>query len=108
MNVFLKVPSRLGRPDGAQFIHRGPKKLDNVLFDLFPQAGVFQSFQKPRLVNVGKSAAQRTLDNVVVNHVTLGWSGKSSKERGRSASRLGPSITGRVAVMGSDNRLWRL
>src|SRR5579872_605695 len=68
VHVLLEVASRLARADGSQFLHWRLQKFRNIQFDLFAQAGIFQNLSQLSLFNVGKSAAQRTLHNVVVDH----------------------------------------
>jgi len=68
MDIFLEVASGLRRAHGAQFFDRGFQQFHDVVLNLFPQTGILQGFQQIVLLNVGESATQRTLDNVVVDH----------------------------------------
>jgi hypothetical protein len=57
MNFLLEIASHLSVADRAQLFDRRLQKLSDVAFNLFAQAGVLQSLQQCRMLDVGKSAA---------------------------------------------------
>lgn len=68
MYVFLKVAPRLRRSDWGQVVDRGLQKFGNIFFDLLADARLFQRCQQFLVLNMGKSAAQRTFHDVIINH----------------------------------------
>ena len=68
MYVLLEIASQLRSAHGTQLFHRGFQQLRDVLLDLLADAGFLQSCEKFLILNMGKSAAQRTFHDVVVNH----------------------------------------
>ena len=68
MHVFLKAAACLGCSDGRQVLYRRLEKLGNVEFDLLAQAGTLERLPQFGLFDMGESATQRTLHNVIVDH----------------------------------------
>jgi hypothetical protein len=68
VNLFLEIAAGLCGADGSQFLDWGFQEFANVFFDLFAQPRILESLEQCRILDMGKSAAQRTLHNVIVNH----------------------------------------
>jgi hypothetical protein len=68
MHILLEVAPSLGGAHCGQILHRGLQQFRNVQLDLLAQAGILQRLQQIWFFNVGESATQRTLHNIVVHH----------------------------------------
>ena len=61
MNIFLEIAASLSGAYRCQVFHGRFQKVGDVILHLFAQSGIFQFREEVRLINVGKSAAERTL-----------------------------------------------
>jgi hypothetical protein len=68
MDILLEVAPGLSRSHIRQFLDWRLQEFHYVLFNLFAQARVLQRLSQFGLLDVGESAAQWTLHEVIVNH----------------------------------------
>jgi len=67
MDILLKIPAGLGGTHRTQLINRGFQEFSKIFLNLLADSGILQSLEQFRVLDVGKSAAQRTFHDVVIN-----------------------------------------